>query len=77
VRTLVPLQVAAGGVLHVGWVVGMVHTPPPQVPAVYVRRVVPFAQSGEGGVLQLTPAQGSGLHCESLHPKGHVVSLVV
>jgi hypothetical protein len=43
---------------------------------VYVRRVLEFAQSAAGAVLQVTPAQGSGLQRPLAQPKGHVLSVV-
>ena len=42
-----------------------------------MRRCVDEAQSAAGAVLQLTLAQGSGLHWLLLHPNGHEVSLGV
>jgi hypothetical protein len=40
-----------------------------------VRSVLPSTQLGEGGVVQLTPEQGSPLHCPLAQPKGQVFSV--
>jgi hypothetical protein len=71
-------QNAAGGVLH--WIVVLeyVQLPPLQVPlAAYVRRAEPLAQSAAGGVVQLTPAQGSPMHAPLLQPLGQLWSVAV
>lgn len=77
-RTFEPLHVAPGGELHAIRFDGYEHAPPPQLPgALYVRRVVEFAQSAPGGVVHETPAHGSGLQAPFAQPNGHVLSLVV
>ncbi len=49
--------------------------PPLHVPvAGNVLRVVASAQVVAGGVVQVTPRHGSGLHAPALHPNWHVVS---
>jgi hypothetical protein len=50
--------------------------PPLHVPvAGNVLRVVASAQVVAGGVVQVTPRHGSGLHAPALHPNWHVVSI--
>jgi hypothetical protein len=72
-----PVQIGAGGVLQAVSVDVYEQLPPEQVPAAeYVRRRLPW-QVAPGGVLQVTPEHGSGLHAPPLQPKGHVVSFVV
>ena len=71
-------HVAAGGALQVvSWKL-YEHEPPLQLPGLpYTRRVVAFAQVVAGGVVQLTPAHGSGLQAPPAQPKEHVVSVGV
>jgi hypothetical protein len=68
-------QNAAGGVLQVVVVDVYEHEPPLQVPGEeYVRRAVPLAQSGAGGVVQFTPLHGSPMQALFEQPNWHVTS---
>jgi hypothetical protein len=40
-----------------------------------VRSVVALTQAVAGGVVQVTPAQGSPVHAPAAHPFAHIVSV--
>jgi len=73
-----PVQVPSRQVwfVHVPSVYLYEHFPPLHVPVdAYLRTVVLLAHVAGGGVVHVTPAQGSGLHCPPEHPKPHFVSV--
>ncbi len=59
---------------HVVSVGAYVQLPDEHVPALaYVRSELDVVHCGGGGVVQLTPEQGSGWHAPALQPKLHAV----